>query len=104
MDSLMVHGDLDSAVMKLEEDFEELKVTLAAQKSDLAALKSENDELKLQNEEDFEKVKATVDELKSENDELKCQNAEFAREISFLKNPPFYHLCVYQESTTATSS
>ena len=42
----MVQGDLDSVVMKLKEDFEELKATLTAQKSDLDELKSENEELK----------------------------------------------------------
>merc|ERR1711915_427036 len=74
-----VHGNMDPEVMKLKEDFEELKAIVVA-------LKGENDELK-----------DTVDELKSEN-------AEQAEEISFLRNPPFYHLSVYQDKTTATSS
>merc|ERR1711915_1028110 len=77
--SLMVNGDLDPVVMKLKEDFEELKATMVA-------LKAENDELK-----------DTVDELKSEN-------AEQAEDISFLRNPPFYHLSVYQDLTTVISS
>merc|ERR1711915_1110165 len=109
--SLMVHGDLDFAVMKLKEDFEDLKDTVAAQKSAFYELKSENDQLK-----------ASVDELKSENDELKCKydediekmtatvdamaskNSELTKEISFLRNPPFYHLSVYRHQTSAKSS
>merc|ERR1711915_551791 len=70
----------------LLEDLEKLKDTVTDQKSDLAALKLENDELN-----------ATVDELKSEN-------AELSKELSFLRNPPSYHLCVYQSGTHAKSS
>merc|ERR1711915_38732 len=81
-----VHGDLEPVVMKLKEDFEGLKANLTAQKADLAILKAENDELK-----------DTVDALKSEN-------AEQAEEISFLRNPPFYHLSFYQSRTTAKSN
>merc|ERR1711915_457089 len=87
----------DHVVMKLKADFEELKATVAIQKSDISALKSEDDELMLQNAKDLEQVKATVDELK-------CQNAELVKKISFLRNPPFYHLCVYQDKTSAISS
>merc|ERR1711915_529563 len=82
---------------KLKEDFEELNYAFVV-------LKSENDELKCQNAEDFEDLKATLTAqksdlavLKSENDELKSQNAELVEEISSLRNPPFYHLCVYQD-------
>merc|ERR1711915_99161 len=94
--SVMVHADLDP-VVKLKEDFEELKATLTALKSDLDELKSENDELKCKNAKDFEKMTAIVDEMASKNSEL-------TKELSLLKNAPFYHLCVYQNSTSAKSS
>merc|ERR1711915_875653 len=94
--SVMVHADLDP-VVKLKEDFEELKSTLTALKSDLDELKSENDELKCKNAKDFEKMTAIVDEMASKNSEL-------TKELSLLKNAPFYHLCVYQRSTSAKSS
>merc|ERR1711915_370593 len=94
--SVMVHADLDP-VVKLKEDFEELKATLTALRSDLDELKSENDELKCKNAKDFEKMTAIVDAMT-------LKNSELTKELSFLKNAPFYHLCVYQSRTTAKSS
>merc|ERR1719419_1241940 len=35
---------------------------------------------------------------------MTSKNSELTEEISFLKNPPFYHLCVYQDKTAAKSS
>merc|ERR1719495_2626084 len=105
--SVMVHGDLDPVVMKLKEDFEELKATLTAQMSDLDELKSENVVLKANltaQKSDLATLKAENDELKDTVDALKSENAEQAEEISFLRNPPFYHLCVFQGYTEATSS
>merc|ERR1719309_1631528 len=85
--SMMVQGqeDLGQVVMELKEDFRELKANFTDQNSDLNDLQSKN-----------EKLNAAVNALQSKNDELELKNRKLAGEVSFLSNPPFYHLCVYQ--------
>merc|ERR1719378_1864632 len=82
--------ELTSTVIDLQVENSELKIAL---NEDLQELKAENSELK----KDIQKVKV-------KNEELECQATELVKDVSFLKSPPVYHICVYQSYTTATSS
>ena len=42
--------------------------------------------------------------MKVKDDELECQTTELVREVSFLKNPPSYHICVFKGTTDVISS
>merc|ERR1719378_992558 len=85
--------ELQSKVQDLSEENTELKLTVIDQIEDLQELKAENSELK----KDIQKVKV-------KHEELECQATELVKDVSFLKSPPVYHICVYQSYTTATSS
>merc|ERR1719378_667877 len=85
--------ELQSKVQDLSEENTELKLTVIDQIEDLQELKAENSELK----KDIQKVKV-------KHEELECQATELVKDVSFLKSPPVYHICVYQIETHATSS
>merc|ERR1711915_583998 len=43
-------------------------------------------------------------ELKNDIQKLKVKDEELVKDVSFLKSPPVYHICVYQDYTGVTSS
>merc|ERR1711915_477013 len=110
--------DMITFVMKMKEEFEELKSTMKDLAKENAELKAENFDLKI----NIQKLEAKDDELKKDvqelnqnmaetfseltvkNDQLECKATEIARDVSFLKNPPYYHICVYQYFTSVTYS
>ena len=81
---LMAKADLENFVTR--EEFEEVL-------SIVKELKTENSLLK-----------AEVSELKATDDELQCKASEIVSDVSFLKDPPYYHLCVYQHGTDIDKS
>merc|ERR1711915_803353 len=110
--------DMITFVMKMKEEFEELKSTMKDLAKENAELKAENFDLKI----NIQKLEAKGDELRKDvqelnqnmaetfseltvkNDQLECKATEIVRDVSFLKNPPYYHICVYQQNTDVTKS
>merc|ERR1719378_1360163 len=95
--------DLKTFMKKTEKMFDEVK-ELQSKVQDLSEenteLKSTVIDLKVENSE----LKNDIQKLKVKNEELECQATELVKEVSFLKSPPVYHICVYQIETHATSS
>merc|ERR1719334_893278 len=89
--------ELQSKVQDLSEENTELKSTVID-------LKVENSELKIGLTAENSELKDDIQKLKVKNEELECQATELVKEVSFLKSPPVYHICVYQIETHATSS
>jgi len=113
--------ELKSTLKDLSEENAELK----AENLVLNELKAENFDLKkniqtLENKmqakgdelkKDFQEMKAENSALKDitaeltvKTDQLECKATEIERDVSFLKNPPHYHICVYQHFTSVRSS
>jgi len=89
----------------------ELKVKNEQSQKDFQELKAENFDLKKNIQKLENKMEAKGDELKKDfqeltvkNDQLECKATEIVRDVSFLKNPPHYHICVYQHFTSVRSS
>merc|ERR1719419_1839144 len=89
--------ELQSKVQDLSEENTELKSTVID-------LKVENSELKIGLTAENSELKNDIQKLKVKNEELECQATELVKEVSFLKSPPVYHICVYQSYTTAKYS
>merc|ERR1719419_72349 len=89
--------ELQSKVQDLSEENTELKSTVID-------LKVENSELKIGLTAENSELKKDIQQLKVKDEELECQATELVKDVSFLKSPPVYYICVYQSSTTVTSS
>merc|ERR1711915_249331 len=124
--------DMITFVMKMKEEFEELKSTVKDLSTENAELKAENfdlkkniqklesvvaevkakgddfmkdvQEMKAENAKQMEITAASLSELTMKNDQLECKATEIVRDVSFLKNSPYYHICVYQHFTSVTKS
>ena len=84
----------------LDEDLQEMNENFQEMNEDFQDMKTENTKLK----KDIQKLKMESTDLKVKDDELQCKAEELVREVSSLKNPPFYHICVYRRLSSDTSS
>merc|ERR1719167_232508 len=103
--------DLKTFMKKTEKMFDELQTKVQNLSEENSDLKVENSELKIALNEDLQELKAENSELKKDiqklkvkDEKLECQATELVKDVSFLKSPPVYHICVYSSGTSATSS
>ena len=103
--------DLKTFMKKTEKMFDELQSKVQDLSEENGELKVENSELKIalnRVEKDMKAeisdLKKDIQKLKKENTKLKVIEDDLVRDVSFLKNPPYYHICVYNSWTNVKSS
>jgi len=92
----------------IEEEFEKLKQELRDLKEDMINLKAFEHNVVLKSKQEIiekEEINHKIVELEEENLVLKAKVEKIETEdISTLRNPPFYHMCAYQDGVVSSSS
>jgi hypothetical protein len=81
--------------IQLEERIRINEADQSAVKDDLTATKDDLISTK-------DGLAATKEDLTCTKEDLTMNDHEMEREVSFLKNPPFFHACGYKDGTTVT--